>query len=493
MKKKKKTGVSKKKNIFFKILSILLLILFLIASSFIIYFEILPLNFLALYIIGGGLIIFLIFSLLNNKKLKKWIKVVFSLPSVLLIILFIFIILYSLGTINFLNDILDMGFRSDTYSVYVLNDSPYENISDINKKIIGVSEKNEDSTKKAIEKVSNKIEFNEADFDSTVSSLDALINNEIDAVIAMDSNVDILKEDNDQYDNVKAIYSFTINTKVSTLSSNINVSKENFVLYLSGIDVNGNVAAKAKSDVNILVAVNPKEKKILMVNTPRDYYVKLKTKNSYDKLTHAGVYGIEESIGTLENLYDINIDYYARVNFTSFINIVEKLDGIEVDVPVSFCEQTSSRTSSKQICLKKGLQKLNGEQALALARTRHTLAGGDRSRIENQLLVLQAIIDKAISPNILVKYNDLLSSLSNSVVTNMEQRDITKLIKNQIKDNTSWDIETYTVDGTDSSSTTYSTGSQKVYVMKPKEDTVLEAKKLFDKILETNKYTENNS
>ena len=227
-----------------------------------------------------------------------------------------------------------------------------------------------------------------------------------------------------------------------------------------------------------------------MVNTPRDYYVTLGNIKAKDKLTHAGVYGIEESVATLENLYNIDIDYYARVNFTTFINIVEELDGIKVDVPVSFCEQTSSRTSTRKICLNKGLQVLNGEEALALTRTRHTLSGGDRSRIENQLLVLRAIIDKALSPEIIVKYNGLLDSVSDSVITNIDQKSITKLIKKQIKKNSEWSFESLTVEGTDAYNTTYSTGNSSVYVMNQKEESVLSAKKAFDKILETNKYPE---
>ena len=495
MKKNKKTvkTTNKKSNIFFKIISWLLLVSAIIATAFLIYFEVLPIMYLSIFIIGVGLLIFLLFKLLNNKRLKKWIKISISIPSIILIIVFTLVCFYSYGTIDFFSNILDVGIRHDSYSVYVLDKSGYEKIEDLENKIIGVSDIADEATNKAIEKVSNKIEYNMAEFENIGESVDAIKEETVDAIIALDSNIEILKEDSDEYDNLKAIYTFTVTTKVKTLTSKKDVSKENFVLYISGIDTNGKVAAKARSDVNILVAVNPKNKKILMLNTPRDYYVKLSSKKSMDKLTHAGVYGIEESVGTLENLYDINVDYYARVNFTTFVNIVEELDGITVDVPVNFCEQTSSRTSSKKICLKKGTQELNGEQALALSRTRHTIAGGDRGRIENQMLVLKAIIDKALSPTILVKYNSLLNSVGDSVITNIEQKSITKLIKNQIKDASNWTIETYSVDGSDSSKPTYSTGSQKAYVMLPKEKTVLEAKKKFDTILETNKYTTEDS
>ena len=487
MKKNKK---SNKSNLIFKIISFLLLITSIISSVLIIYFEILPILYLSLFIIVGGLIVFALIKLLNNKRLKKHIKTIISIPSILLIILFTMVSIYCYGTISFFDTIFDIGVRYDSYSVYVLKNSKYKEIKDLNDKVIALSDINDSGIEKAIDKVSKKIEFNMSEYDNVGESAKALIEGEADAILAIDSNVEILKDDSDEFDNLKPIYTFNVRTKVKTVGDTVDVSKENFVFYISGIDTSGKVGAKARSDVNILVAVNPKQNKILMVNTPRDYYVKLHDKKSMDKLTHAGVYGIEESLKTLEDLYDININYYARVNFTTFVNIVEELDGINVDVPISFCEQTSSRTSTKQICLNKGEQTLNGEEALALSRTRHTVAGGDRGRIENQMLVLEAIIDKALSPKIITKYNSLLNSISDSIITNIDQRSITKLLKKQIKNNTPWDIESYSVRGTDSSDVTYSTGSQKVYVMKQDKKSVLEAKKIFDKILETNKYTE---
>lgn len=488
MKKNKK--IKNRSNLFFKITSYLLISTAILSTIFLVYFEILPILYLSIYIIVGGLLIFLFFKTLNNKRLKKWIRTTISVPSIILILFFTLICFYSYGTIDFFNSIFDSGVRHDSYSVYVLKDSKYENIKDLENKILGVSDINENSTKKAIEKVSKKIEYNMAEFDTTIESIDALEDKDVDAIVALDSSIDIIKEDNEEYNNLKAIYTFTVTTRVKALSNKVDVSKDNFVIYLSGIDTNGKVSAKARSDVNMIVAVNPKNKEILLLNTPRDYYVKLHDKKAYDKLTHAGAYGIEESVGTLNDLYDININYYARLNFTTFINIVEKLGGITVDVPLNFCEQTSSRTSSKKICLKKGRQTLNGEEALALSRTRYTVAGGDRGRIENQMLVMESIIDKMLSPTIIVKYNSLLNSVGNSLLTNIDQKSITKLIKKQIKNNTEWIIESYSVNGSDSSAPTYSTGSQKAYVMKPDEKTVLEAKKKLDKILETNKYTE---
>ena len=487
MKKKNKNG-KKKFIIFNRIISILLILTSLLSCGLLIYFEILPTMYISLIIIVLGLIIFFIVKALNNKRLKKWIKVFLSIPTVLLILFFTTASFYLLGTLDFLSDIFDSGIRTDTYSVYVLDSSKYKKISDLNDKIIGVSDTEEEVTGKAIEKLSLKLEFNKSEYDSISDSADAVIDGESDAMLALDSNFDILKENDTKYDDLKPIYTFSVTTKVKTLSSNKDVTKENFVIYISGIDTSGKVATKARSDVNILVAVNPNTNKILIINTPRDYYVKLHSKKAMDKLTHAGIYGIEESVSTLEDFYDIKIDYYARVNFTTFINIVDKLGGIEVDVPMNFCEQDSNRVLDV-ICLKKGLQTLNGEQALALARNRYAAAGGDRGRIENQMLVLEAIIDKAISPKIITKYNSLLNGVSGSIITNMDQKSFSKLIKNQIRKKSKWEFETYSVNGSDSNNTTYSTGGARAYVMVPKEETVLEAKYKLDTLLETNKYT----
>ena len=465
----------KKKNTFFVIIGILLIILSLMATSFLIYFEIIPVYYLATYIIVGGIIVFYMARLLLSKEYRKWVKIVATIPSVLLILLFTFISLYSLGTIGFINDIMDRGLRSDTYSIYVLSNSSKSSINDLNSKIIGVYDSNDETTIKAIEKISNKIEFNEAVFNNVKESADALLDKKVDGILALDSSVDIMKENDPRYATLKPIYTFTINSKVISISSNKDISKENFIVYISGIDTSGKVATKARSDVNLLLVVNPKEKKVLMINTPRDYYIKLHSKKEYDKLTHAGIYGVEESIHSLEDLYNIKIDYYARINFTTFMNIINSLDGIEVDVPISFCEQTSSRTSTNQICLKKGKQVLNGEQALALSRTRYTVSGGDRGRGKNQMLVLEAIINKAMSPSIIIKYNSLLSSISDSLITNIDIKSMTKLIKNQIKNNTPWTYSSFSVDGKDSTKPTYSTGGANAYVMEPDEETIKSA------------------
>ena len=482
-KKTKKNKKNKKFNFFCKILSFLLVIVSLFAEAVLIYFQILPVVYLVLVLLLITFFSLLFIILMNKKKLRIWVRTLFIIISLLYAFGLIFLSNYAMGTLEFLNNIIDTGYRTERYSVYVV-EGDYSDISELENKKIGLYNLNDDSGKKAIDKVSSKISFNAVSYDDLQEAVKNIYDDKIDAILMSESYMDILNEEIGEHENLVSIYSFDILTKEKVITSDKNITKDSFVVYISGIDTSGKISAKARSDVNILVAVNPNTGKILMLNTPRDYYVTLHTKKQKDKLTHAGIYGIEESLMTLEDLYDIDISYYFRVNFTSFVTIVNKLDGIDVDVPVSFCEQDSNRSYRNQICLKKGMQRLNGEEALALARTRHTLSGGDRSRIENQLLVLNAIFDKATSPSIIVKYNSLLSSVSKYVSTNMESDEIIKFIKDQIKNPVDWQIEQKTVTGSDARRTAYSTGSANVYVMEIDTNSVNKAKLALKEVLQ---------
>ena len=245
-----------------------------------------------------------------------------------------------------------------------------------------------------------------------------------------------------------------------------------------------------------MAVVNPKKGKILLVATPRDYYVTLASKGAKDKLTHAGIYGINESAKTLGNLYNVDINYYARINFTSFVKLIDTLGGINVDVEkpdyrynLGFdcgsgyvCEQNSNREfGNNLIKIKYGNQTLNGEQALAYSRNRHQYASGDVARQKHQQQVLEGITDKLMSKTILTKYNSILKSLSNGIKTNIDKDTISKLVTKQLKDNIGWNIESVVATGKDAYNYAYSTGKSKVYVIEPDEESVNSIK---DKIKE---------
>ena len=255
------------------------------------------------------------------------------------------------------------------------------------------------------------------------------------------------------------------------------MTKEPFTVYITGIDTYGPISTSSRSDVNILATVNPETKQILLTSTPRDYYVEFPgvTNGQLDKLTHAGIYGVDCSMDTLEQLYGINIDYYVKVNFTSVIKIVDQLGGINVYSEYDF-------TSIDGYHYQQGYNELNGEEALSFARERKAFADGDNQRGKNQQAVITALLQKAISPAILTNYAGLLGSLDGNMETNMSMDDITELIKMQLGDGSSWEVISQSVVGSNSQDYCYSLANS-AYVMIPDQASVDAAKAKIQQVL----------
>ncbi len=266
-----------------------------------------------------------------------------------------------------------------------------------------------------------------------------------------------------------------------------NISKHPFVVYLSGIDTRnyGEIADKSRSDVNMIVAVNPQQKRVLMVSTPRDFYVGLEgNKNKMDKLTHAGSYGIECSMATLEALYDIEFNYYAKVNFKSVVDIVDALGGVTVNSEYNFSSQHSY--TGKTHTFKKGENFVNGDKALTFARERESFANGDRQRGIHQQVLIKAVVEKAISPAILIPSNveDMMDAISKNTKTNFSEKEIKKLISYQMSSmGKEWKFESMSADGVGEQNYTYSYPNQLLYVMRPNMETVSAAKEALDAIV----------
>ena len=261
------------------------------------------------------------------------------------------------------------------------------------------------------------------------------------------------------------------------------ITTEPFVVYLSGVDNRGELTEDARSDVNILAVVNPVTKRVALVNTPRDYYVDLAGTDSKDKLTHAGLYGVETSMETLGNLYGIPVDEYVRINFSGFIDVVDALDGIDVYSDYAFTSVGSPGYYDPTDFVE-GWNHLDGKAALAFARERHAFATGDIQRGINQMKVIDAMLDKIKSPALLTSYSKLLAAVADNFVTSLSSNEITALVRMQLSDFASWDIENYSVTGSSSSSThCYSAQGQKLYVMKPDEDSVAQAQALIQSVL----------
>ena len=263
----------------------------------------------------------------------------------------------------------------------------------------------------------------------------------------------------------------------------IKITKEPFVVYLSGVDTRGELTEKARSDVNILAVVNPQTKQVVLINTPRDYYVDLAGTNSKDKLTHAGLYGVETSMATLGNLYGINVDYYVRINFAGFMNIVDALGGVDVYSDYAFTSVGSPGYYDPTTFVE-GWNHLDGKAALAFARERHAFASGDIQRGIDQMKVINAMLDKIKSPALLMRFSKLMDAAADCFVTNLSQDQISALVRMQLSDFAEWDIQSYTVTGSSATSTKcYSAKGQKLYVMQPDTSSVNTAKEMIAAVL----------
>ena len=261
------------------------------------------------------------------------------------------------------------------------------------------------------------------------------------------------------------------------------ITKEPFVLYLSGVDNRGELTEKARSDVNILAVVNPTTKRVALINTPRDYYVDLAGTDSKDKLTHAGLYGVETSMATLGNLYGIQVDHYIRIDFSGFISIIDAVGGVDVYSDQAFTS-VGSPGYYDPTTFAEGWNHLDGKSALAFARERHAFASGDIQRGINQMKVIDAMANKLKSPTVLMSFSKLMDAVSNCFVTSLSQEQISALVRMQLGDLANWDIESCSVTGSSGkSSQCYSAKGQSLYVMKPDESSVNKAKELIASVL----------
>jgi len=270
----------------------------------------------------------------------------------------------------------------------------------------------------------------------------------------------------------------------------VTVAKEPFIIYLSGLDTRGNseIQEKGLSDVNMLIVVNPSTKDLLMVNIPRDYYVPLYgEKDKMDKLTHAGTFGVNCSMKTLNSLFNIECNYYVKVNFKSVVDIVDALGGITVTSDFDFSSKFS--LSGKRYYFNKGENTLTGDEALAFARERKSFEAGDRQRGIHQQKVINAILKKAMSPAILNIKNlqNVLTGITDNTRTNISYDDISDLIRMQLNDMSAWNIRSISVNGTGTSMPSYASGGEILYVMIPDMNTVEQAKKEIEAVLNKTK------
>lgn len=378
-------------------------------------------------------------------------------------------------------------------NIYVLKDDPATAIQDISGYTFAALQLDEYCTEQVVDALETELgkTVTVQYFDNESLMITAFYNGEVGALILNDGYLSIWEE-NELFDGfldkVKLLHTVSVTESkpddqtmepIPEPEVVADITNTPFVIYISGCDNYDKTLTRTRSDVNILMVVNPATKQILMVNTPRDYYIVHPWGNGgRDKLTHCGIYGIDCSIAALQNLYGVPVNYYVQLNYTGFETLIDSIGGITVYSDFAF-------QGIMEVYINAGENHLNGKQALAFARDRYNQPGGDNGRGLNQMKVIKAVIDKITNARTLIaNYSGILKSVEGLLATNMPMEDLTKLVKMQLTDMPQWNILSYTVTGYDNRKTTYSAPSQETYVMVPNQYTVNYGKELIQKVID---------
>ncbi|PWJ51552.1 LCP family protein [Faecalicatena contorta] len=392
-------------------------------------------------------------------------------------------IVYMLKADKLMKDVGGATYKTDNMIVVVKKDSPAANLLDAKGYRFGiqtaVDQENNKLMQKDIERAIGK-EIKVEEYSTLAEEAEALLKGRVEAAIYNEAFSGIIEDAVEGYsDQVRILYQYGIDTELEQEEKNI---EEPFNIYISGIDVDGPITTNSRSDVNIIMTVNPNTKKILLTTTPRDYYVTIPgvSGEQKDKLTHAGIYGVDVSMNTLESIYGIDITYYARANFTSLISIVDALGGVDVNSDYTFT------TTHGGYEIQQGINHMDGPTALGFARERYSFEEGDNQRGKNQEAVLTAILHKGMSPAILTKASQIIASVGDSLETNMTQEEISKFINMQLSAGSSWTIESVAATGTGDNQPCFSSGDEILYVMNPNETSLQEISEKMKQIIAGN-------
>lgn len=447
----------------FTIFAIVLSIV-LVATAGIMVYEILKLEILPSNILLPVILVIILFSLIlllliNFCAHGLTTKIIFSFLVILISVAYGLGDYYLYSTASTLNIVTEQAAKSkNTVSLIVMAESTKTDVQDINGSKIGVLKNiNKEGTKKSLNDISKQnIGYSTEKFDNVPAMLQALYEGEVDAIIlneAYRSNVSEIENYGNFNNETKVIHQTVYYTKEANNSLAVSdITSKPFTILITGNDSFGTLDEVSRSDVNMIVTINPLTSTILMTSIPRDAFV-TEVCDDYacnygveDKLTHTGIYGADTTKDTLENLLDIDINYIFRVNFSSMIDIVDALGGIDIDVAEGMAVSRFYSDSTLE-GVHEGQNHLNGKRALAYSRERKAYLDGDVQRARNQQQVLQAMFKKASSPEIITKYSNILKAVGKAFDTNMTTKEITSFIKYQLQANPSWKFEQYVLKG----------------------------------------------
>lgn len=473
-KKKKKVL---KINIFGLMLSLMLIAISISLIVFSQMFDIIPNNYYNLFLaflIISNILLFILLVLKFKNKFLKVLKILAYIITIILIIIYSVGIVYLNKTRHLFENISIIKEEVTNYYIVVLDTSNYQEPSDLYKKSLAYYET---TSKEVLDSI--KLSLTYVPISDVTKLKDKLYNKEVDAILISD----IIKnkfedEDEDFTSNTRILKTIEITKQIEDITKRVSIKNTPFNVLISGIDTYGDISQTSRNDVNIVATVNPNTNEILLTSIPRDYYVKLHGTEGYnDKLTHASYYGINMAVTTIEDILDIDINYYVKVNFTTVVDLVNEIGGVDV-----YADQAINKW--KDCPIKEGYNHLNGNCALKFSRERHSYIDGDRHRGRNQQEVIKAIFTKLTSGStILTEYTNIINVLDGKFATNIDMNEVTDFIKYELNDLKDYTIINTQLDGYGSMGPTYSYPYQDLWIMIPYEDTITNAKNLINKML----------
>lgn len=475
-------------------LSLVFLIIQLLASAVLcglaIYVEFIPAKYVAVVVaVCIVLLAYQLFSQIANSS--------YIIGRILCVFFCAFFIgggYYMYDVYATMSDIGGAETKLDIISFYVMKDDKAQSIVDAKDYTFGIlSVHDRENTDKAMEEAKKEAgqDLKVEEYSDMFTLVDALYAKEVQVIVVNEGFLSLIEEQYKTFtEDTRELVKHEIETVLEKEFTQTDVTTKPFNVYISGIDKYGNINQTSRSDVNVIATINPITKKILLTTTPRDYFVPLygaKGKSVSggvpDKLTHAGNFGVDCSLNTLEKLYDIDIDYYVRVNFTSLKKIVDLLGGVEVYSDFDFISDWGPHGAGTHYKFKKGYNKVNGKKALAFCRERHHFGNGDYQRGRNHQHMIEAILNKAMSPSILQNFSSLLKESKKMFQTNMSRKKIVSICNMQLDDMARWRISYANAEGTGSKSTTYSMPSTRAYVCLPNQNSINKITKRIKKVM----------
>lgn len=473
----------KTKKYFGKLIGGLSFIIYLIFAFFLYKYNILPIKYRVLLLVILPVILLCYLYLSSKDKIKKTGNIIFSIILIIISISEIIFISFANSSIKTINEISKKDNSLMTEMSYIVRkDSPYKSLEDIKEASLSIAETEESET---IDEVLRKYK---KEFDTDIATnkyIDylslgkSLLRGKEEVMLLNEGFRSLIEESEENFSqDTRKIGSVLVENKKKESEDDKEVvaQNESFNVYISGIDTYGSLSNVSRSDVNLVISVNPVKGKVLITTIPRDSYVDIPGKGM-DKLTHAGLFGVDSSIQTIENLLNINIDYYGKVNFTTLTELIDVLGGIDVENPRAF--------SAEGYNFVQGTNHLDGAASLVFARDRYHQAEGDFDRGRNHTRIIAAIINKMLRPEMLLNFNNISQVALKSVNTDMPYEKMIELVNKQIDSGKKWEIQSQSLEGTGTMDLKSALMPEvKLYMMVPSEESVKEVE---GKIKENNK------